>query len=207
MTSNNLQPVVITDLDGTFINGNSLIWMLELGLKRMLRRGRIPTFLAVSMFVAMRKCRIISHETMKYASLRLFGDDTLLLADLRKMGETHRNLAVSDFLEKAALRGSRVLLATAASESYVPQLWDGDFIASPFGGPDLRGERKVKAVRKWMKENNAAPQAFLTDHFHDLPMAEYAAGMGAGIYLVNPGAETVRKFEQAGLEFTIIDSV
>ncbi len=43
------QWAVVTDLDGTLIRGNSLKWILKAGLKRLLRQGRIPSFLAVMM--------------------------------------------------------------------------------------------------------------------------------------------------------------
>ncbi|MDE5773058.1 MAG: haloacid dehalogenase-like hydrolase, partial [Muribaculaceae bacterium] len=193
---------VVTDLDGTLLRGNSLKWILKAGLSRMLRRGRIPSVLAVLALGGLAYCRLVSHETMKYGALRLFGDDPGLMEEMHRLGIERRNEDVVRILAEAESRGDRILLASAASESYIRELWDGEYIASPFGGPDLRGEQKLQAVKKWLAENDLRFEAFLTDHYHDLPLAEYAYHSGAIVYLVNPTDESRRRFDAAGIRYT-----
>lgn len=195
---------LVADLDGTVLEGNSLKWILKAGLKRLLQSGRFPSFLVVMSLGGLAWMRLISHETMKYGALRIFGDDGQLMSRMRKLGHERRNPAVMRVIDEAAERGDRVLLATAASESYVRELWDGEYIASPFGGPDLRGERKAQAVRKWLADNNLRFDIFMTDHYHDLPLAEYAYRSGARVYLVNPTEESRRRFDAAGIPYTLI---
>lgn len=198
------QGAVITDLDGTLINGNSLKWILKAGLKRLIRQGRIPSFLAVLMLGGLAWTRLISHETMKYGALRLFGDDEKLMKIMHRMGVEHRNNEVQKILAEAVKQGDRILLASAASESYIRQLWDGEFIASPFGGPDLKGNRKLEAVRTWLHDNNLQLNAFLTDHSDDLPLAEYAQSLGATIYLVNPTPKSKQIFDNANIAYKLL---
>lgn len=186
---------VVTDLDGTLIEGNSLKWMLRLGLEEMTRRLRLPSVLAVLSLGALAMMHAVSHETMKYGALRLIGDDSRVADRLRKLGESRRSPRVAAILEEARKRGDRILLASAASESYIDSLWSGERLASPFGGPDLRGERKRAAVEKWLNDNNLRLEAFLTDHHDDLPTARLAASLGAEIYLVNPSEKTRLLFD------------
>lgn len=197
--------VVITDLDGTYITGNSLKWILKLGMKRMLKHGRIPSCLVVFSLLVMLKFHLVSHETMKYGALRLFGDDKKLMDQMRELGHTRRNPKVEKILADAEASGDEVLLASAASESYIHEIWDGDnVIASPFGGPDLRGERKLRAIDNWCKDKEVSIKAFLTDHWHDLPTAKALYDRGAKIYLVNPKRETIRRFDAAKVPYTLV---
>ncbi len=198
------QWAVVTDLDGTLIRGNSLKWILKAGLKRLLRQGRIPSFLAVMMLGGLAWTKLISHETMKYGALRLFGNDKKLLDEMHSKGIEHRNQEVQKILADAEKHGDRILLASAASESYIHQLWDGETIASPFGGPDLKGKRKLEAVKTWLEDNNLQLKAFLTDHSDDLPLAEYAQTLGATIYLVNPTQKSQDRFDAAGISYKLI---
>ena len=69
---------IVVDFDGTVIAGNSLRWILRLGLKHLLRRLRLPSAIIVATLMLMRKLRLVSHETMKYGSLRVIGDDPAL---------------------------------------------------------------------------------------------------------------------------------
>lgn len=196
--------VVVTDLDGTLLRGNSLKWILKAGLKRLLRSGRLSSFLAVLGLGGLCMMRIVSHETMKYGALRLFGDDPKLMDEMRRMGHEMRRESVSRLLAEAAAAGDEILLATAASESYVPYVWDGDYIASPFGGPDLKGERKLQRLRERVAARNQRVKAFLTDHYDDLATAEWVADNGGKVYLVNPSQKTIERFDESGVPYTLM---
>lgn len=195
---------VVLDMDGTLFAGNSLKWALALGLKRLLSRGHIVSMLTVLSLGALKALHLISHETMKYGALRIFGDDTVLTARLQQRAASRARPEVTGILEEAQKRGDRILLATAASDSYVPQLWDGEYLASPFGGPDLREERKATAIARWIEENNLKLRTFITDHRADLPSAKVAQELGAEVLLTAPSAESLKAFRHAAITSRII---
>lgn len=195
---------VVLDMDGTLFAGNSLKWALALGLKRLLRRGHIVSLLTVLSLGGLKALHLVSHETMKYGALRIFGDDRVLTTQLQQRAASLARPEVTDILKEAQKRGDRILLATAASDSYVPLLWVGEYIASPFGGPDLRGERKAVAIRQWLEDNNLRLRTFITDHSADLPSAKVAQKLGAEVLLTAPSAKSLKIFGRSAITCRII---
>lgn len=195
---------VVLDMDGTLFAGNSLKWALELGLKRLLRRGHIVSMLTVLSLGGLKALHLISHETMKYGALRIFGDDAALTAQLQQRASALARPEVARIINEAQQHGDRILLATAASDSYVPQLWEGEYIASPFGGPDLRGERKAAAISRWLEENSLKLRTFITDHRADLPSAKLARELGAEVLLTAPTSKSLTAFSLADIPYRII---
>lgn len=193
--------VVVCDLDGTLLKGNSLKWLLAIGMKRLLVRGRIFSMARIALLGALSKVHLVTHEKMKYTAIRLFGNDHKVYDKLIKKARMGRNPEVETVLKRHQERGEWILLATAASENYVPMIWNGLYIASPFGGPDLKGERKLKAVKTWLKARNMSISIFMTDHHNDLPLAEWAYRHGAKIILVNSSHETQRQFYRNAIYF------
>ncbi|MDE6295897.1 MAG: haloacid dehalogenase-like hydrolase [Muribaculaceae bacterium] len=202
--NDNRRGALVADLDGTLLMGNSLKWILKAGLKRLLQRGRIKSFFKVLSLGGLSWFGLISHETMKYGALRIFGDDRKLMEEMHRLGHERSNVRVHRLIDDAADRDDRILVATAASESYVEELWAGEYLASPFGGPDLRGERKSEAVERWLKANDLRFDVFLTDHYHDLPLARLASREGAHIYLVRPSKKSRALFDKAGIKYTLL---
>lgn len=188
MVSGQLNTATVVDLDGTYVSCNTLHVFIRVALRHipLWRRAAV-----VSLIVA-RRLRLISHECMKYRALRLAGGEPAMLADFVTTVKAAVNPRVAAFIEERRAAGDRVLLASAASESYVPLLWDGEFIASPFGGPDLRGRRKADAVAAWLDARRLRIVHFLTDHSDDLPLAREAARRGATVHIINPTPESAR---------------
>lgn len=189
---------VIVDLDGTLVRVNTLHLYLRMGLRRLVHRCALHRAAAVAALLLLRKLHLISHEAMKYRSISLIGDDAAFKADFaRRVADLH-NDAVERYLAEARERGCRVLLATAAAGDYVPLLWSGDYIASPAGGPDLRGERKRDAVAAWLAARGLAPAAVLTDSAADLPLALWARDRAAQVIIINPSPRSAATFRHHG---------
>ena len=200
---------IVVDFDGTVIAGNSLRWILRLGLKHLLRRLRLPSAIIVATLMLMRKLRLVSHETMKYGSLRVIGDDPALIEAMRLKVKSQCVDSVMSLIADSRSNGDTLLVATAASESYVHHLCRalgiGDnVIASPFGGPDLKGDRKRAAVSEWLAQRQLKIKAFVTDHPSDLPTARQAASEGADIYLVRPSHQALSPFTEASISPIIL---
>lgn len=194
MVKRQLTPVMVVDLDGTLVRGNTLHIALRMGL----RRGSLWSRMTVAAWLAARRLRLVSHERMKYGALpRVFAAEGFA-NEFKARVESAFNSDVTDLIARHRADGGVVLLATAAASAYVPMIWDGDFVASPVGGPDLRGNAKVRAVDKWIKDNEGRIVMFLTDHEHDLPMARYAASEGADVLLVNPRPTALDAFRAEG---------
>lgn len=195
-TNNNMtdSKVTVVDLDGTYLTCNSLRLYLKVALKYSLRNLRIDRLSEIFLLYLLRKLRLISHETMKYKSIRLGGKSPRMLHEFSVEAHNAVNKKVKTFLDERQKRGESVLLATAAAESYVPLIWDGEYIASPMGGPDCRGIRKRDAVIRWASGRRLSISFFLTDHHEDLPLAEYVIDNGGKVILVNPSSETLEAF-------------
>lgn len=168
------QGATVVDLDGTLVKGNTL--------KMYLRAGAdISNFPLLCFFYLARKLRLINHEGMKYEALKVVGRKPELLEKFKRMVEKSFNSDVLSFLQERRDAGDRILLATAAADFYIPAIWDGEFLASPWGGPDLRGEIKKTAVEAWLMENNLKINYFLTDHPDDMPLVRFVEKNGGKV--------------------------
>jgi len=181
----------IVDLDGTYINGNTLKMYLTIGVKDLLRHGRLDKATAIVVLVAVRKLRLIDHESMKYRAIRLIAPTTRVIKQMCDCVKKHINDNVATFLDRRCQAGDIILMATAAPEFYVKWFWDGNLIASPSDGPDCKGDIKRDAVSNWLAAKNAKPANFLTDHHDDLPLAQ----ISETVILVNPSEKTIEAFK------------
>lgn len=188
------QGVTVVDLDGTLLTQNSLKLFFRNALIHALKHGRIDRIIAISGLLILRRLRVISHESMKYKVLAIAGDSAAMYESFGRKAKELLNPKVLKFLDERRREGDRIIVASAASESYIGMIWDGDFIASPVGGPDCRNYRKRSAVEKYIKGNGLHFTYFLTDHYDDLPTAEYAISQGANVILVNPGRKSLKQF-------------
>lgn len=175
----------VVDLDGTYLRGNSLHLYIRLGLRRALRRIWLDDLIIISTLLTLRRLRLITHSTMKRKCLAFIGEDDEILTRFRTEALAIINPDVASFIEKRRAAGDAVLLATAASEIYVPAIWDGDYVATAWGAPELRGEAKRDAVAAWLKEKGLKINHFLTDHSDDLPLAAWAEAHGAKVHWIN----------------------
>lgn len=186
----------MVDLDGTLVECNTLHVMLRLGL----RHAPLVNRAAIAMLIVARRLRLISHETMKYKALALTGRSAAITDKFVVYVESHRSARVASILEERKKAGDRILLASAAASSYIPLIWDGEFLASPDGGPDLRGRSKVRAVEQWLDDNNLEIGMFITDHFHDLPLALATRNRGGEVVIVNPTPKSAKIFAENGFD-------
>lgn len=187
----------VVDLDGTLVNCNTLHLYIKLGLRHADWLHKV----VISFWLVLRKLKLIKHETMKYRVLELCGQSPVLLEKFRHEVSRNLNKEVTEFLKKRRIAGDRLLLASAAAPSYIPLIWDHEFRASPWGGPDLRGVRKRDAVMRWIEDNELKFNCFITDHRDDLPLALAARRCGALVMIVNPGPKDRKAFERESFEF------
>lgn len=182
--------LVVVDLDGTLVKCNTLHLYLSLGIGMLLSQHKYSTTLKLFGLSFLRALGLISHKKFKYESLALISPNTELKQKFQEEINAKINPAVIKILKEMQNEGMTVLLATAATDLYIPWIWKGDFIASDISNNiDMRGEQKLEAVKHYMKVNNLELYAVITDHFDDLPLLK--AGAKRNI-LVNPSRITRR---------------
>lgn len=183
--------LAVFDLDGTVVRGNTLHIYIRAGARAMLRQRRLGAFARLLGIMTLRRLKLVSHRTMKFAALRLIAPDERLRRDFTAAVARRRNPAVTALIESARRRGMVVLLATAAPDVYVPWIWADDFIATPVAGNpsrrELRGTLKLQAVSHYAAARGLRLALLATDHRDDLPLI--TAGIPE-IYLVNPDPAT-----------------
>ena len=189
--------ITVVDLDGTLLKINSLELFLRTALTYALRHCRIDRVVAILSLYALRRVRLISHETMKYRAIAAAGKAPDMLNIFGLKARRHLNRQVLNFIAARRREGDKILVASAAAGVYVNKIWSGDFIASPAGGPDCRGTIKRDAVEERINDMGLELKYFLTDHCDDLPMATLAADKGAKVILVRPLGNTRMRFESA----------
>lgn len=193
----NASKITVIDLDETYLLCNSLKLYLRNALNYAAGHLRLDRVTKILTLFALRKLKLISHETMKYRAIKAAGESPEMLKTFKCLAKRQINPKVAKFIEERRRNGDEILLATAAAQCYVPLIWDGNYVASPMGGPDCRGDRKRDTVIQWTTAHNSTIRYFLTDHMEDLPLARYAAASGANVLLVNPNRESLQAFEQA----------
>lgn len=188
------RPTTVVDLDGTWVKCNTLSVYVRKGILKLLSEHRYAALLQAVSIIIQRKMRIVSHASMKYRLLSIIPADKPFLISFSATIQRHINPNVAMFIEERRRAGDTILLATAASASYIEYIWDGKYLASRSEAQELFGVAKRDAVAEWMVANNASISYFLTDDISDLPMAIYTAEHGGKTLLVNPSARNLHKF-------------
>lgn len=200
-----MRGVIITDLDGTLLRGNSMKVFIKFLPAVLLRRGRLGAAVGALWWCFLRACRLSSHRNMKWhlskiARRHFAGADWLALAQcLAKM----LNPKVAEYIESRP--DCSKYIATAAMAEYAVPLscllgFDG-VLATSFAEveadyAELRGREKLAAIEALLAEKNLRLEAFLTDHYDDLPVAlQYPERT----LLVDAGAPTLARFAEAGI--------
>lgn len=197
MVDGHVDSATVVDLDGTLFRVNSLRTYLRTAMRHHLRRGAVLKCAGMGVLFIARRFRLISHETMKYRALFLAGRADAMLSEFRDAMLPQINETVKSFLAERKASGDRILLASAAAGFYIPLLWNGEYLASPEGGPDLRGNAKRDAVVRWANENHVKVKYFLTDHYHDLPLALWTHSTGGEVIMINPSPKSLDTFNRA----------
>ena len=192
MKDERAKKLVVVDLDGTLLRGNSLHIYIMSGIRALWRRKSLPKLSRLAAVIALRRLRLISHRQMKWTALRLIpADDYLLQEDFRKRADKSLNANVNELLNQYRANGFSILLATAAADTYVPLIWHGDMLATRIADnpehAEMRGTAKRDAVLRYAAHHGMTLQAVITYHSDDLPLL--MAGAAENI-VVSPDAAT-----------------
>lgn len=203
-----LRPICVADLDGTLLKGNSM----KLFMRRLpagLWRKHHPVDAAEALlWIALRAIRSVSHRRMKWNLCRiarrsLSGEDWQRFA--RETLLPAIDPAVAGHISGLRANGAAVCVASAAMEEYVEPLCRllgyEHQLSTPFTErfadyAELRGGRKLAAIRGFADAGNYRLCRFLTDHSDDLPTARAYSGE---TLLVNPRPASLRRFAEAGI--------
>lgn len=180
--------LAVIDLDGTLVRGNTLHEYIRLGLSESFRRGRLLSSLKIAAAIVLRRFRLISHPAFKFSSLDCIRPSDRLKNRFQSRIRGMINPEVETLIGEFRSQGIAVILATAAPACYVPWIWSGDYLAT-CGRDELRGIRKLEAVRKYMERSGLELYAVVTDHEDDLPLLH----AGAPVNLIIRG-EKIKKF-------------
>lgn len=197
--------VIVVDLDGTLLKGNSLRIYINCGMRESLRKLRIMEFMRIAFAAGLRGLRIISHRNMKKRVLCCISPTSGLKK--RFVDEIRRDMreSVKQYMTKTEKMGAKVLLATAAADSYVSWFWEKDLLATDTakflndGADECRGQNKLKGVQDYCQSQGLSIFSVLTDHLDDLPLlTQYPT---AKKILVNPDTSTLMAAKMAGIDF------
>lgn len=195
--------IVVVDLDGTIIAGNTLRIYITEGMRDMFHRHPLRT-LTVATIVALRKLRLISHRRMKFAALKRIEASQALRQRFIRSFDTKRRPEVAELLAEYRSNGATILLATAAPDVYIPWIWSGPYVATPTdSNPDrieCRGQNKLLAVKRFMEPGDKL-EAVITDHIDDLALLSAGAQTN---YLVSPDTRTLTAVRLADIDVRLI---
>lgn len=155
------------DLDGTLLRGNSLHEYIRCGL----RHGSLWQRIRLAVFLGLRRMRLVSHVWMKRRTLAAIRRDDGLVADFKMRVDAMRRTEVQRLIDRHIASGGRVLLATAASEVYVYDIWHGECVCTDVAcDVECRGDEKVRRVLDYAAGHGCILDVVVTDHPDDLPL-------------------------------------
>ncbi len=193
------QPLLVVDLDGTLVKGNTFRIFVRCGLMHLASNAKYLKFIKILSLLALRKFRLISHRFLKFKIIPII-DESIKLKD-RFIANTIPllNEDVKTLLEIYNAQGYEVLLATAAADTYISWIYDGEYQAtSMLCNPEMvenRGEIKLQNVLKHARARNLELRVVITDHYDDIPLLKY----GAYNILVRPSDKTLTKLRNANV--------
>lgn len=159
--------LMAVDLDGTLLRGNSLHEYIRCGLCH----GSLWQRTRLAVFLGLRRMRLVSHVWMKRRALAAIRRDESLVTDFRMHVDALRRREVQRLIDAHVASGGRVLLATAASEVYVPDIWEGDYVCTDAAcDVECRGAAKVRRVLDYAAAHGCRLDIVVTDHPDDMPL-------------------------------------
>lgn len=191
--------MVIIDLDGTLVRGNTFRMFMRYLLQHSVRHRHFGTTAKLAVLSALRVGRLITHRRLKWNILRL-GDKVLTEDDIASFVAeipARFNPRVRELVEP-----QKVVLATAAPVEYVAPLAKSlgvEFVATKRpetgryrGFVECRGTEKLRQVqKKWGTGHDV-----VTDHADDLALL---AAMTGRRILISPSASTLATVRLAGI--------
>jgi len=195
--------IVVVDLDGTIIAGNTLRIYITEGIRVMYRRHPLRAA-TVAGLVALRKLRFISHRCMKFAVLKRIEPTEVLRQRFVARFDSKRRPEVAEILDRYRREGATILLASAAADIYIPWIWNGPYVATSTtdnpNGIECRGQTKLFAVKHFMRTGDTL-EAIITDHADDLALLSAGAITN---YLVSPDTRTLSAVRMANIKVRLI---
>lgn len=194
--------LVVVDLDGTLIPGNSFhAWLRYIG-RWALMTGRLELAARLGLVCLHRARRSITHAELKYRVLVLSESvpEPVIGRFACRLAASIRT-TVSHAVRDAAHDGLTVVLATAAPQIYLGALASAigatTAIGTPAPGPgpwrECVGDEKVDRVLAMFEPGAEIAVAF-TDHLDDLPLVRRAARS----VIVNPDSDSWTAFVSSG---------
>lgn len=194
--------LVVVDLDGTLIPGNSFhAWLRYLG-RWALITGRLGLAARLALVCLHRARRSITHRELKYRVLVLSESVPEPVIDrfAHRLAESIRT-TVSRAVRDAAHDDLTVVLATAAPQMYLGALANAIGAATTIGTPppgpgpwrECIGAEKVERVLAMFEPGAEIAVAF-TDHLDDLPLVRRATRS----VIVNPDSDSWKVFVGSG---------
>ena len=192
--------IVIVDLDGTLIKGNSLHLFIRVALKH----ANCTKKMRMASWLVLRRLRIVSHRKMKFSILSLIRPTENIKRDFQFKFKEKIRPEVTKLLDTYKKEGKTIILATAAPDVYIPWIWDGKHVATKTQNnphkEECRGNAKLKAINNLLQSNELF-EAVITDHFDDIPLLK--AGANRNI-LVEPSEVTIKKIEKLNLPYELL---
>lgn len=166
-----IKQAVIVDLDGTLIAGNSFRLYLLRATQAAIRTCRLWTAARVTVLVAARKVRLISHHTLKQNALKIttkIADADFIMQLTGELKSMIRHEVITRTTE-CHNQGMLTVLATAAPAIYAESFGKACGMDHTLCTTDkeLEGEAKANAVAALMKATGAEPALIITDRLPD----------------------------------------
>ncbi|MCM1518076.1 MAG: haloacid dehalogenase-like hydrolase [Pseudoflavonifractor sp.] len=202
---------VIIDLDGTLATVNTFKEYIIFAGRKAMADMRLMTAARIAARVVMRKLRLTSHSSMKWHILSATEPimSAKRLSEFTRRLESHINPAVMSEIARLKDDGYRVILATAAPESYaerIARLVEADYClstppSSAAGWKECVAEEKKARVIILLNTHGLTAAGIITDHSDDLPLMRIVPGR---ILLVSPEKETLDAVSAEGLDYKIL---
>lgn len=193
--------LAVFDLDGTIVKGNTLHIYMRCAIIESLRRYEFGAFFRIIAFAAARSLRLCSHLTMKNGILGALDPSLRMRDDFRRRVRRALSPEALSLAEDCHEKGMKILLATAASEIYVPWIWRGDYLATPpLSREECRGGRKLRLACEYAEKHGLTIHTVVSDHADDIPLL--GASTATERILINPSEDTIRRVAEAGIRLT-----
>ncbi len=198
-------PLLVIDLDGTYLKGNSLHLLARCALVDSLLHLRLGSFARIGAALVARRCGLLSHIEMKNRILAATAPTPSLRRRFERRAKEMISAEAAGIVDHYRGKGYSVLLATAASAIYVPWIWSGEWIATPpLSSEECRGEEKKRQALDYAHRNNMIIRVAMTDHSDDLPLLTIPTLTHR--YLLNPSADSAALIRAAGIDTEIVAS-
>lgn len=209
------QKAIVIDLDCTLLTINTFKSYILYVNKLSYRKGRIDISFFLTMWVLLRKCRIISHEYMKYQILKCTEHfmKEKSLKDFTNLIIKHLNKKLVEKISIYRKQNFILCLSTAAPSNYaslVAKEFSFDiFCATPMPSQiskflwqeNVKGT-KCKNTLNLLKKKNLDIDILVTDHYDDIPLLEIQKSENL---IVNPTQRTLEKLEEKNIKFKILE--